>query len=101
MPLISDLLKEGQEILIQIAKEPIGKKGARITSHIALPGPVPGLHADGEPHRRVAQDCFRRRAPAPEAHHHQRARERAGRLHRAHGRRQSVRKTNCAPTSAS
>ncbi len=37
-PLISDLLKEGQEVLIQIAKEPIGKKGARITSHIALPG---------------------------------------------------------------
>ena len=35
---ISDLLKEGQEILVQIAKEPIGKKGARITSHIALPG---------------------------------------------------------------
>ena len=35
---ISDLLKEGQEVLIQIAKEPIGKKGARITSHIALPG---------------------------------------------------------------
>jgi ribonuclease G len=38
IPLISDLLKEGQEILVQIAKEPIGKKGARITSHIALPG---------------------------------------------------------------
>jgi Rne/Rng family ribonuclease len=38
VPLISDLLKEGQEILIQIAKEPIAKKGARITSHIALPG---------------------------------------------------------------
>ena len=38
LPLITDLLKEGQEILVQIAKEPIGKKGARITSHIALPG---------------------------------------------------------------
>jgi ribonuclease G len=36
--MISELLKEGQEVLIQIAKEPIGKKGARITSHIALPG---------------------------------------------------------------
>jgi ribonuclease G len=35
---ISDLLREGQEILVQIAKEPIAKKGARITSHIALPG---------------------------------------------------------------
>jgi Rne/Rng family ribonuclease len=38
VPQISELLKEGQEILIQIAKEPIAKKGARITSHIALPG---------------------------------------------------------------
>jgi ribonuclease G len=38
LPAITDLLKEGQEILVQIAKEPIGKKGARITSHIALPG---------------------------------------------------------------
>ena len=38
LPQIADLLKEGQEILVQIAKEPIGKKGARITSHIALPG---------------------------------------------------------------
>ena len=35
---ISELLHEGQEILVQIAKEPIAKKGARITSHIALPG---------------------------------------------------------------
>jgi ribonuclease G len=35
---ISELLKEGQEILVQIAKEPLGTKGARITSHIALPG---------------------------------------------------------------
>ncbi len=38
LPLISDLLREGQEILVQVAKEPLGKKGARITSHIALPG---------------------------------------------------------------
>jgi ribonuclease G len=37
-PTITDLLSEGQEILVQIAKEPIAKKGARITSHIALPG---------------------------------------------------------------
>ena len=37
-PVITDLLREGQEVLVQIAKEPIGQKGARITSHIALPG---------------------------------------------------------------
>ena len=35
---ISEVLKEGQEILVQIAKEPLGTKGARITSHVALPG---------------------------------------------------------------
>jgi Rne/Rng family ribonuclease len=35
---INEVLKEGQEILVQIAKEPLGTKGARITSHIALPG---------------------------------------------------------------
>ncbi len=38
MPSITELLKEGQEIIVQIAKEPLGQKGARITSHIALPG---------------------------------------------------------------
>jgi ribonuclease G len=37
-PTITELLNEGQEIIVQIAKEPIAKKGARITSHIALPG---------------------------------------------------------------
>jgi ribonuclease G len=35
---IEELLQEGQEILVQISKEPIGTKGARITSHISLPG---------------------------------------------------------------
>jgi len=51
VPLITDLLKEGQEILVQIAKEPIAKKGARITSHIALPGRflvyMPTVHHTG------------------------------------------------------
>jgi ribonuclease E len=35
---IDDMLQEGQEVLVQVAKEPIAKKGARVTSHIALPG---------------------------------------------------------------
>jgi ribonuclease G len=37
-PRIEDLLKEGQEILVQVAKEPLGTKGARLTSHVTLPG---------------------------------------------------------------
>ncbi len=35
---IEDLLQEGQELLVQVSKEPIGTKGARITAHISLPG---------------------------------------------------------------
>jgi ribonuclease G len=37
-PSIEELLQEGQEILVQVAREPLGTKGARITSHITLPG---------------------------------------------------------------
>ena len=36
--MISEMLKPGQDVVVQIAKEPLGKKGARITSHVALPG---------------------------------------------------------------
>ena len=35
---IEDLLKEGQEVLVQVVKEPLGTKGARLTSHITMPG---------------------------------------------------------------
>jgi ribonuclease G len=35
---IRDLLKEGQQLLVQVSKGPIGTKGARVTSHVALPG---------------------------------------------------------------
>lgn len=35
---IQDVVKEGQEIVVQIAKEPMGTKGARLTCHISLPG---------------------------------------------------------------
>jgi len=35
---IEDLLHEGQDIMVQVAKEPIGTKGARLTCHISLPG---------------------------------------------------------------
>jgi len=35
---IEDLIREGQEITVQIAKEPIGQKGARITTHLTIPG---------------------------------------------------------------
>ena len=37
-PTIQSLLKEGQELMVQITKEPVGTKGARITTQITLPG---------------------------------------------------------------
>ncbi|MGD0649122.1 MAG: Rne/Rng family ribonuclease, partial [Acidobacteriaceae bacterium] len=64
LPAISDLLKPGQEVLVQIAKEPIAKKGARITSHIALPGRflvfMPTVNHTGVS-RKIESDSERRR----------------------------------------
>ena len=64
LPSITELLREGQEVLVQIAKEPLGQKGARITSHIALPGRfvvyMPTVEHIGVS-RRVASDDERHR----------------------------------------
>lgn len=35
---IQDVVKEGQDVVVQVAKEPMGTKGARLTCHISLPG---------------------------------------------------------------
>jgi ribonuclease G len=35
---IEELLKEREEVVVQVVKEPLGTKGARITSHLSLPG---------------------------------------------------------------
>jgi len=35
---IEELLREGQEILVQVVKEPLGTKGARLTSHVTMAG---------------------------------------------------------------
>lgn len=63
-PAITDLLREGQEIVVQIAKEPIALKGARITSHIALPGRyivyMPTVHHIGVS-RKISSDAERLR----------------------------------------
>ncbi len=61
---IQDLLKEGQEVVVQVAKDPIGTKGARITSHISLPGRhlvfMPTVDHIGIS-RRIEKDSERRR----------------------------------------
>ena len=35
---IEDLLQEGQDIVVQVSKEPISTKGARVTTYISIPG---------------------------------------------------------------
>lgn len=61
---IEDLLQEGQEILVQVSKEPIGMKGARVTSYITLPGRylvfMPGVDHIGIS-RRIKEDGERKR----------------------------------------
>jgi ribonuclease G len=48
---IEDLLQEGQEILVQVSKEPISTKGARVTTYISIPGRylvmMPGVNHTG------------------------------------------------------
>ena len=91
-PSISDLLREGQEIIVQIAKEPLGQKGARITSHIALPGRflvyMPTVDHIGVS-RKIPSDEERSRLKRilqsqPRGH--------SGRLHRADRRRGPLRR---------
>ncbi len=63
-PAIQDLLTEGQEIVVQVAKDPIGTKGARVTTHVTLPGRylvfMPTVDHVGIS-RRIAKDRERRR----------------------------------------
>ncbi|MFQ5901711.1 MAG: ribonuclease E/G [Thermodesulfobacteriota bacterium] len=61
---IEKLLKEGQQILVQVAKEPLGTKGARLTSHISLPGRhlvLMPTHDHIGVSRRIGSDKERRR----------------------------------------
>jgi len=67
LPAIQDLLKEGQQLVVQVAKDPIGTKGARITTHITLPGRflvfMPTVEHVGIS-RRIDKDKERRRLRA-------------------------------------
>jgi ribonuclease G len=50
-PDIIELLHEGQELLVQVIKDPIGTKGARLTTHLSIPACylvfMPGAHTVG------------------------------------------------------
>ncbi len=85
-PPIQDILRRGDEVLVQVIKEGIGTKGPTLSTYISIPGRylvlMPALGRD----RRLAQDRGRRRPP-PAARHHARAESAQGRgLHRPHGR---------------
>lgn len=61
---IQDLIKEGKEIIVQVTKEPMGTKGARLTSYCSLPGRylvfMPTVNHIGVS-RRIGDDKERRR----------------------------------------
>ncbi len=61
---IADLLQEGQEVIVQVAKDPIATKGARLTCHVSLPGRhlvcMPSIDHVGVS-RRIERDDERRR----------------------------------------
>jgi ribonuclease G len=63
-PRIEDLLREGQDILVQVIKDPLSGKGARVTANIALPGRMlvclPGARGIGVS-RRIADETERER----------------------------------------
>ncbi len=64
---IQDIVKPGQEIMVQVLKEPVGTKGARITTHITLPGRtlvlMPTVNYVGVS-RRIADEAERSRLRA-------------------------------------
>ncbi|HTO53959.1 MAG TPA: Rne/Rng family ribonuclease [Myxococcota bacterium] len=66
-PQIEDVLQEGREVVVQVSKEPLGTKGARITSRISLPGRhlvlMPWVSRVGVS-RRIESDRERRRLRA-------------------------------------
>lgn len=64
---IKDIVRPGQEIMIQVFKEPVGVKGARVTTHVTLPGHIlvlmPGIDYIGVS-RRISDEAERERLRA-------------------------------------
>lgn len=49
---ISELVRQGQDLMVQVVKDPLGTKGARLTTDITLPSRY-GVYAGGVARRRV------------------------------------------------
>ena len=69
---IEELLRDGQEVIVQVSKEPLGTKGSRLTSYITLPGRyvvyMPTINQVGISRR--IEDEFERRRLRKLVHHH-------------------------------
>lgn len=63
-PAISELLREGQEVVVQVAKAPLGTKGARVTGYVTIPGRyvvyMPTIQKVGVS-RKITEDAERKR----------------------------------------
>lgn len=61
---IEEIIQEGQEVLVQVSKDPIGSKGARVTTYVTLPGRylvlMPGVEHVGIS-RRISDEAERAR----------------------------------------
>ena len=66
---IEQLLSEGQELMVQISKGPIGTKGSRVTTYVSLPGPVSRVHAQRGTYRCVSPHRPRRGAGSTQGHY--------------------------------
>ena len=97
-PRISDLLKAGQEVVVQVTKDPIGTKGARLSMEVSIPGPLSRVRAGRRRRRRLPPAARLRARAAAQArlgaeaqgrgadHPHRRAR----RAQERHGARAAV-----------
>src|SRR5690625_4241483 len=53
---IRELLREGQSLVVQVTKDPIGSKGARLTTRLSISSRLPGLPPPSPPHRHLPAD---------------------------------------------
>ena len=79
MPSIEEVPTKAREILVQVSKEPIGSKGARITSQYLAPGRYV-VYADDRSHRRLAAHRGDKERQAAPRHRRDRASEGCGRF---------------------
>ena len=64
---IQEYLMKGQEVLVQVTKDGIGKKGPTLTTYLSIPGPLPGADAEPLAVGRLEEDRGPRGALAAEA----------------------------------